>query len=73
MVMNGVAANLAETPDFGICVPPDVNPDQLRVAVLKYAKDHPESLKGATGVLTLAALMKAFPCPHAEKGSEKPK
>jgi hypothetical protein len=44
------------------CVPTGVNPNQLKLVVIKFLKSHPEFLHGGAPELITLAFMKHFPC-----------
>jgi len=48
--------------DSGICIPQNSSPEQLRIAVAKYLKQHPQDLHFEASALVLTALFQAFPC-----------
>lgn len=45
-----------------ICLPPDVNSEQLRLAVEGYLKSHPEQLDQHPALLVIQALDSIYPC-----------
>jgi len=51
----------------GFCPPEGVTYGQSLRIVVKYAKDHPESLQKRTGLLVLASHAEAFPCAASPK------
>ncbi len=53
------------------CVPDDKVPVlQLGRVVVKWLHEHPERLHELKGILTVAALRDAFPCPRASTSQE---
>jgi len=48
--------------DRGYCRPKNVTAGQLVRVVVKYLKNHPEKLHENQFLLTLSALLNAFPC-----------
>lgn len=44
------------------CIPPEVHSDQLVSVVKKYLEDNPAKLHLPAGMLTIHALIEAFPC-----------
>jgi hypothetical protein len=53
-----------------VCMPEGVTYGQMVKVVVKYLNDHPEELHHPAALLTLNALIGAFPCPW---DSTKPK
>lgn len=49
-----------------MCIPPHATGGQLYQVVLKFLKEHPETLHLAAGSLVLIALGEAFPCPQPD-------
>jgi Rap1a immunity proteins len=46
----------------GICLPPEVTPNQIRLITQRYMYEHPERLHMLASRVILDALRGAFPC-----------
>ena len=48
-----------------ICIPDHTSTDQMREAVMNFAKAHPDTLYFGSPEFVAAALMQAFPCKNS--------
>lgn len=58
--VNAMVAEAAEIPY--ICTPVGVTAGQIRDIAQAYLREHPESRHGDAAIMTMVALMDAFPC-----------